>query len=160
MWKSGVGPISIIDTQGSLRQNADHRRSIHARNRGARARSGPPCVKLCSTPKRLALALLTDTGCSEIGAVEIVHQALTGKVFHTLLNPSATCPTRPCVIHGHTAAFLKDKPIFASVVDEFLAFIGDARLIIHNAEFDMGFVNEELRGSGASRSTWTASSTH
>ena len=85
----------------------------------------------------------------EIGAVEIVHQALTGKVFHTLINPERDVPQDAVRVHGHTAAVLKDKPVFASVVDEFLAFIGDSRLIIHNAEFDMGFVNAELAKAGA-----------
>jgi DNA polymerase-3 subunit epsilon len=84
----------------------------------------------------------------EIGAVEIVHQALTGKVFHTLLNPERDVPEDAVRVHGHTAAVLREKPIFASVVDEFLAFIGDSRLIIHNAEFDMRFVNAELARLG------------
>jgi DNA polymerase III subunit epsilon len=84
----------------------------------------------------------------EIGAVEIVHQALTGKVFHTLINPERDIPQDAARVHGHTAAVLKDKPIFARIVDEFLAFIGDSRLVIHNAEFDMGFVNAELARLG------------
>jgi DNA polymerase III subunit epsilon len=84
----------------------------------------------------------------EIGAVEIVHQALTGKVFHTLLNPERDVPQDAVRVHGHTAAVLREKPVFASVVDDFLAFIGDSRLIIHNAEFDMGFVNAELARLG------------
>ncbi len=84
----------------------------------------------------------------EIGAVEIVHQALTGKVFHTLLNPERDVPQDAVRVHGHTAAVLREKPVFASVVDEFLAFIGDSRLIIHNAEFYMGFVNAELARLG------------
>ncbi len=84
----------------------------------------------------------------EIGAVEIVHQALTGKFFHTLLNPERDVPEDAVRVHGHTAAILREKPVFASVVDEFLAFIGDSRLVIHNAEFDMGFVNAELARLG------------
>ena len=84
----------------------------------------------------------------EIGAVEIVHQALTGKVFHTLLNPERDVPEDAVRVHGHTAAVLREKPVFASVVDEFLAFIGDSRLVIHNADFDMGFVNAELARLG------------
>ncbi len=84
----------------------------------------------------------------EIGAVEIVHQAVTGKFFHTLLNPERDVPQDAVRIHGHTGAALRERPVFASVVDEFLAFIGDSRLIIHNADFDMGFVNAELARLG------------
>jgi DNA polymerase-3 subunit epsilon len=84
----------------------------------------------------------------EIGAVEIVHQALTGRTFHTLINPERDVPQDAARVHGHTAAVLKDKPVFAGVVDEFLAFIGASRLVIHNAEFDMRFVNAELARLG------------
>jgi DNA polymerase-3 subunit epsilon len=84
----------------------------------------------------------------EIGAIEIVHQAPTGKSFHTLINPERDVPQDAVRVHGHTAAVLREKPVFASVVDEFLAFIGDSRLIIHNAEFDIGFVNAELARLG------------
>ena len=84
----------------------------------------------------------------EIGAVEIVHQALTGRIFHQLINPEREVPEDAARVHGHTAAVLKDKPVFANVVDEFLAFIGDARLVIHNADFDIRFVNAELTRLG------------
>jgi DNA polymerase III subunit epsilon len=84
----------------------------------------------------------------EIGAVEIVHQAPTGRVFHTLINPERDVPEDAARVHGHTAAALQDKPAFASVVDEFLAFVGDSTLVIHNAEFDMRFVNAELARLG------------
>ena len=84
----------------------------------------------------------------EIGAVEIIHQVLTGKVFHTLINPEREVPQDAARVHGHTAAVLKDKPVFAGIVDEFLAFIGDSRLVIHNAEFDISFVNAELARLG------------
>ncbi len=84
----------------------------------------------------------------EIGAVEIVSQCATGKVFHTLINPERDVPEDAARIHGHTADILKDKPRFASVVDELMAFIGDARLVIHNAEFDLGFLNAELERMG------------
>jgi DNA polymerase III subunit epsilon len=80
----------------------------------------------------------------EIGAVEIVHQSLTGNVFHVLINPERDVPEDAARVHGHTAAMLKDKPVFAAVVDDFLAFVGDAKLVIHNAEFDMRFLNAEL----------------
>jgi DNA polymerase-3 subunit epsilon len=84
----------------------------------------------------------------EIGAVELVHQTLTGKVFHRLINPERDVPQDAVRVHGHTSAALKDQPVFASVVDEFLAFIGDSMLIIHNAEFDITFVNAELARLG------------
>jgi DNA polymerase III subunit epsilon len=84
----------------------------------------------------------------EIGAVEIVHQAVTGRVFHRLINPERDIPEDAARVHGHTIATLKEKPVFASIVDEFLAFIGDSALVIHNAEFDMRFVNAELAKLG------------
>src|SRR6202167_5295876 len=84
----------------------------------------------------------------EIGAIEIVHQTLTGRVFHTLINPERDVPQDPARVDGPPAAALKDKPVFAGVVDEFLAFIGDSALVIHNAEFDMRFVNAELARLG------------
>jgi DNA polymerase III subunit epsilon len=84
----------------------------------------------------------------EIGAIEIVHQVLTGKVFHALINPERDIPQDAARVHGHTASVLKDKPVFAGVVDEFLAFIGASRLVIHNADFDVRFVNAELARLG------------
>ena len=80
----------------------------------------------------------------EIGAVEIVHQVPSGRVFHQLINPERDVPEDAVRVHGHTATLLKDKPVFADVVEDFLSFIGDAPLVIHNAEFDMRFVNLEL----------------
>jgi DNA polymerase III subunit epsilon len=84
----------------------------------------------------------------EIGAVEIVHQSLTGNVFHVLINPERDVPQDAVRVHGHDATVLKDKPVFSSIVDEFLAFIGDSNLVIHNADFDMRFVNAELARLG------------
>jgi DNA polymerase III subunit epsilon len=84
----------------------------------------------------------------EIGAVEIVHQSLTGRVFHALINPERDVPQDAVRIHGHSSAVLKGKPVFASVVDDFLAFISDSKLVIHNADFDMRFVNAELARLG------------
>jgi DNA polymerase-3 subunit epsilon len=84
----------------------------------------------------------------EIGAVEIVHQSLTGEVFHALINPERDVPQDAVRVHGHSSAVLKDKPVFASVVDDFLAFIGDSKLVIHNADFDVRFVNAELARLG------------
>jgi len=80
----------------------------------------------------------------EIGAIEIVHQAPTGRVFHRLINPERDVPDDAFQVHGHSSEALKDKPVFAALVEDFLAFVGDAPLIIHNAEFDIGFLNAEL----------------
>jgi DNA polymerase III subunit epsilon len=84
----------------------------------------------------------------EIGAVEIVHQSLTGNVFHVLINPERDVPEEAARVHGHTAAVLKDKPVFAKIVDDFLAFISDSNLVIHNADFDVRFLNAELARLG------------
>jgi DNA polymerase III subunit epsilon len=84
----------------------------------------------------------------EIGAVEIVHQVLTGRVFHQLINPERDVPDDAVRVHGHTAAALEDKPTFAHVVDDFLSFVGESPLVIHNAEFDVRFVNAELARLG------------
>src|SRR6202142_582559 len=84
----------------------------------------------------------------EIGAVEIVHQSLTGKGFHTLINPERDVPQDAVRVHGHSSAVLKEKPVFASIVDDFLAFIGDSKLVIHNADFDVRFMNAELARLG------------
>ena len=84
----------------------------------------------------------------EIGAIEVIRQCVTGKVFHTLINPERDVPEDAVRVHGHTADILKDQPVFAGVVDEFMAFIGDAPLVIHNAEFDLSFLNAELGRAG------------
>jgi DNA polymerase III subunit epsilon len=84
----------------------------------------------------------------EIGAVEIVNQIATGAAFHVLINPERDVPDDAYRVHGHSTEFLRDKPIFTAVVDEFLSFVGDDRLVIHNAEFDMRFINAELGAAG------------
>ena len=80
----------------------------------------------------------------EIGCVEIVKRIPTGREFHRYLNPDRDVQEDALAVHGLSRDFLKDKPLFADVVDEFLAFIGDAPLVIHNASFDVGFINAEL----------------
>ncbi len=105
-------------------------------------------MKSCSTPKPPASSPLDGHRLLEIGAIEIVHQAPTGRVFHHLINPERDVPEDAVRVHGHTAELLKDKPVFAGLVEEFLAFVGDAQLVIHNAEFDMRFVNAELARLG------------
>lgn len=84
----------------------------------------------------------------EIGAVEIVHKSPTGNVFHQLINPEREVPEDAVRVHGHTETALRDKPVFAEVAGRLLSFIGEARLVIHNAEFDVGFLNSELARIG------------
>lgn len=80
----------------------------------------------------------------EIGCVEVVNRMPTGKVFHKYINPERDVPYEAERIHGISTDFLQDKPKFAEIVDDFLAFIGNSQLVIHNAEFDMKFINAEL----------------
>lgn len=84
----------------------------------------------------------------EIGCVEIVQRTLTGRRFHSYLNPERESEAGALEVHGLTQEFLADKPRFADVVDEFLAFIEGAELLIHNASFDLGFLNQELQLAG------------
>jgi DNA polymerase III subunit epsilon len=84
----------------------------------------------------------------EIGCLEIVNQIATGAVYHVLINPERDVPDDAYRVHGHSTAFLADKPVFAAVVLDFLDFIGEDRLVIHNAEFDMRFINAELAKVG------------
>ena len=84
----------------------------------------------------------------EIGAVEIINQIATGATFHVLINPEREVPDEAFRVHGHSTESLRDKPVFAAVASEFLEFIGDDRLVIHNAEFDMRFINAELAAIG------------
>lgn len=80
----------------------------------------------------------------EVGCVEIFNRMPTGQTFHRHINPQRSVNPEAVAVHGLTDEFLADKPLFAEVVDEFLAFIGDAPLVIHNASFDIGFINAEL----------------
>ena len=80
----------------------------------------------------------------EIGCVELVHGLPSGETFHTYLNPERDMPDEAFQIHGLSTEFLGDKPLFADVVERFVTFVGDAQLVIHNAQFDMGFINAEL----------------
>jgi DNA polymerase III subunit epsilon len=81
----------------------------------------------------------------EIGCVEMVDRVLTGKSFHRYLNPERDVPMEAARVHGLTTERLKREPLFAQVVDEFLAFLGDSTLVAHNADFDMKFLNWELK---------------
>jgi DNA polymerase III subunit epsilon len=81
----------------------------------------------------------------EIGAVEIVNRRLTGKRFHCYLNPEREIEPGALEVHGLSAEFLQDKPRFHDVASDFLEFVRGAELIIHNAPFDVGFLDQELR---------------
>jgi DNA polymerase III subunit epsilon len=84
----------------------------------------------------------------EIGAVELINHLPTGRTFQIYLNPERDMPSEAEAVHGLSSAFLKDKPLFKNKVTEFLSFIEDSVLIIHNASFDMGFINAELSAAG------------
>jgi len=84
----------------------------------------------------------------EIGCVEIVNRFLTGRVFHRYLNPERPMSPEAFAVHGLSDAFLSDKPFFRDVAPDFLEFIGDSTLVIHNAAFDVGFLNYELKRLG------------
>ena len=79
----------------------------------------------------------------EIGCVELINHMATGKHFHKYLNPERDIPEQATAIHGLTGKFLSAQPVFADIAEEFEAFIGDSTLVIHNAEFDLGFINAE-----------------
>ncbi|WP_316203411.1 DNA polymerase III subunit epsilon [Bradyrhizobium sp. SZCCHNS3051] len=80
----------------------------------------------------------------EIGCVEIINRMPTGQVYHRYINPERDMPAEAFAVHGLSSEFLADKPLFHEIVEEFLEFIGDAPLVIHNASFDIGFINAEL----------------
>ena len=81
----------------------------------------------------------------EIGAVELHGRVATGRSFHTYIDPCRVMPKDAEGVHGLSTAFLTGQPVFEAVIDDFLAFIGDAPLVAHNAVFDMEFLNWELR---------------
>ncbi len=84
----------------------------------------------------------------EIGAIELLNHLPTGKTLQLYLNPERDMPKEAEAVHGLSSEFLKDKPKFKEKAGEFLAFIEESTLIIHNASFDMGFINAELNGVG------------
>lgn len=87
----------------------------------------------------------------EIGCVELVNRRHTGRSFHQYLQPDRPIDAGAVEVHGITDAFLADKPRFADVVEDFLEFVRDAELVIHNAPFDVGFLNHELKLLGGNR---------
>ena len=84
----------------------------------------------------------------EVGCLELVNHIATGRTFQRYVNPERDMPTDAFAVHGISEDFLQAQPAFAAVVDDFLAFIGDSPLVIHNAAFDMAFLNAELARLG------------
>lgn len=84
----------------------------------------------------------------EIGCVEAQQHIPTGETYHVYINPERDMPVEAFNVHGLSEEFLAEKPVFAEVVGDFMAFIGDAQLVIHNASFDMKFLNAELKRLG------------
>ena len=81
----------------------------------------------------------------EVACIETKDLIPTNKKFHKLINPERDVPLEAVKIHGYTTEILKTKEVFASIANEFLEFIKDKKLIIHNASFDLGFLNYELK---------------
>lgn len=85
----------------------------------------------------------------EIGCIEMINLVSTGRTYHVYVQPERDVPADAVAVHGITSEMLKDKPLFSSVVDDFLDFIGDdSKLVAHNADFDMKFLNFELKNAG------------
>ena len=84
----------------------------------------------------------------EIGCVELDNHLPTGRTYHQYVNPERDMPDEAFRVHGLSEAFLAKHPVFADIADGFLEFIGDADLVIHNASFDLGFINAELQRVG------------
>src|SRR3954471_1271014 len=84
----------------------------------------------------------------EIGCVEVINYIPTDNQLHLYVNPERDMPPEAFAVHGLSEEFLRDKPVFAQICGQFLDFIGDSRLVIHNAEFDMRFINAELNRVG------------
>jgi DNA polymerase-3 subunit epsilon len=84
----------------------------------------------------------------EIGCVELLNHIPTGRTYHVYINPQRAVSAGALAVHGLSDAFLADKPVFAAIADEFVEFIADGRLVIHNASFDVGFLNAEFARTG------------
>lgn len=94
----------------------------------------------------------------EIGAVEMIKRRVTQNSFHQYIHPQRTVPQEAIAVHGITDDFLQDKPPFADIVEDFMQFVAGAELIIHNAPFDVGFINHEL--SQLNNNTWGTIEAH
>jgi len=81
----------------------------------------------------------------EIGCVEMIGRRFTGRTYHQYINPERVVEEEAIAVHGITNEYLEDKPVFSQVADEFCAFVEGAELVIHNAPFDVGFLNHELK---------------
>lgn len=90
----------------------------------------------------------------EIGGVELFNHLPTGRTFHQYINPERDMPQSAFEVHGLSSEFLSDKPVFAAVGRAFLDFVGEAKLVIHNASFDMKFLNWELKAMGLRELPW------
>lgn len=90
----------------------------------------------------------------EIGAVELMGHIPTGNTYHQYINPERMMPNEAFQVHGLGDEFLRDKPKFAAIADAFLEFVGDSKMVIHNASFDMKFLNAELRWLGKRQLPW------
>jgi DNA polymerase III subunit epsilon len=84
----------------------------------------------------------------EIGCVELMNGIPSGQTFHAYFNPQRSMPAEAFAVHGLSDEFLKNKTFFAEAADDLIAFLGDAPLVIHNAAFDLGFINAELERAG------------
>jgi len=84
----------------------------------------------------------------EIGCIELINRIPSGQTFHSYFNPERGMPAEALAVHGLSDEFLKDKVFFAEIVDELIAFLGEAPLVIHNAAFDLGFLNAEFERAG------------
>ncbi|WP_413717902.1 DNA polymerase III subunit epsilon [Silicimonas sp. MF1-12-2] len=90
----------------------------------------------------------------EIGAVELNRHVPTGRTYHQYINPERSMPQEAFEVHGLGDDFLRDKPVFKEIAKDFVQFIGDAKLVIHNAAFDMKFINAELGWVGLQALPW------
>ncbi len=95
----------------------------------------------------------------EIGALELIDRQLTGRQFHAYINPEREIDQGALEVHGITEQFLRDKPRFAEISDDLLTFVDGAELVIHNAQFDVGFIDNELSLSGHEYASITAVAT-
>jgi len=90
----------------------------------------------------------------EIGALELLNHMPTGRTYHQYINPERDMPAGAFAVHGLSSEFLSDRPVFSAIAQDFLEFIGDAKLVIHNASFDMKFLNAELKWINATQIPW------
>jgi DNA polymerase-3 subunit epsilon len=100
------------------------------------------------------LDAMGDDRIVEIGAVELIGCLPSGREFHSYLNPGRAMPAAAERVHGLSDAFLADKPVFAQIAGDLLGFLGESTLVIHNAAFDVGFLNAELLRCGLPPVTW------